>query len=83
MVVSGGILRDGSLCMDLVIMDLASLTFIKSVNHTIVIMHALLMLQHSFACNFVGGPRHDCLLHKPAASCLCSPPLAEFHLSMS
>lgn len=31
MVVSGGILRDGSLCMDLVIMDLATLTFIKSV----------------------------------------------------
>lgn len=31
MVVSGGILRDGSLCVDLVIMDLATLAFIKSV----------------------------------------------------
>ena len=31
MVVSGGILRDGSLCVDLVILDLATLAFIKSV----------------------------------------------------
>ena len=32
MVVSGGILRDGSLCMDLVVLNLSTLTFIKSVS---------------------------------------------------
>lgn len=32
MVVSGGILRDGSLCMDLVIINLSTLNFIKSVS---------------------------------------------------
>ena len=33
MVVSGGILRDGSLCMDLVILDLSTLTFIRLLSH--------------------------------------------------
>ena len=35
MVVSGGILRDGSLCVDLVIMDLATLAFLKSAPATL------------------------------------------------
>lgn len=81
MVVSGGILRDGSLCMDLVIMDLATLTFIKSVKHTVAIMHAVPMLQLCMQLVGVLAITACCKILLLAVSAL--PLLAKSHMSTS
>lgn len=66
MVVSGGILRDGSLCVDLVIMDLSTLTFIESVPP-----RAALHSSGHVRSDVLALPACPCVYILVAVSCCC------------